>query len=109
MAYRIKLDGTTRDQFQVGLNGVTLDVSAVSAPWSWVFPAGPGSAGYVLQTDGAGNLSWAAVGAASDSTVPYFIPAATTYTVNEYKQALFATSIDVEGTLEVNGLLVEVS
>lgn len=108
MAYRIKLDGTSKDQFQVGLSGITLDASSISVPWTWVFPASPGASGYVLQTDGTGVLSWAAVGAAADSTVPYFIPASTTYTVNENKQALFATSIDVEGTLEVNGLLIEV-
>jgi hypothetical protein len=109
MGYRIKLDGTTRDQFDIGTSNITLDASAISSPWTWLFPAGPGTAGYVLQTDGTGVLSWAAVGSAADSTVPYFIPAATTYTVNENRQALFATSIDVEGFLEVNGLLIEVA
>lgn len=108
MAYRIKLDGTTRPQFQIGLDGVTFDASAVLVPWTFTLPAGPGSAGFVLQTDGAGNTSWAAVGAAADSTVPYFIPAATSFVVNENKQALFSVPITVEGTLEVNGLLVEV-
>lgn len=43
-----------------------------------------------------------------DSTVPYFIASDDTYTVNLYKQALFNMIIDVEGTLTVNGFLVEV-
>jgi hypothetical protein len=43
-----------------------------------------------------------------DGTVPYFIPDGETYTVNLYKQALFNMIIDVEGTLEVNGFLIEV-
>lgn len=108
MAYFPKQAGTTSPTFAIGLNKVTLDAGPIVAPWVFTLPTGPGVAGYVLQTDGAGVTSWAAVGAASDSTVPYFIPTATAFTVNENKQALFSIPIDIEGTLEVNGLLVEV-
>lgn len=58
MSYRIKLDGTTKDVFDIGLNKITLDASGVGAPWTWTFPVNAGSSGQVLQTDGAGNLSW---------------------------------------------------
>lgn len=55
----IKLDGTQ--------NALILDATSVAltiksgvntTPWTWTFPTGPGTAGQVLQTDGAGNLSW---------------------------------------------------
>ena len=98
--------GTRESQFLIGK--VDLDASDTLTPWTFGLPVGPGSPGYVLQTDGTGVTSWAAVGAASDSTVPYFIPTGETFVVNLFRQALFSTSIDVEGTLEVNGLLIEV-
>lgn len=41
--------------------------------------------------------------------VPYFIPEGTTFRVREYIQALFTMPIEVEGILEVDGFLVEVS
>lgn len=106
--FRPNQAGTTAETFDIARR-ITLDSTAISVPWTWTFPASPGAPGLVLQTDGTGNLSWAAVGAAADSTVPYFIPAGVTYTVNQYKQALFTTTIDVEGTLEIDGLLIEVS
>jgi hypothetical protein len=108
MGYRIKLNGTTLPTFDIGLSKFTFDTSSITSPWTLTLPAGPGVNGYVLQTDGTGATSWAAVGAAADSTVPYFIPPATTFTVNDNKQALYSVPIDVEGTLEINGLLVEV-
>jgi hypothetical protein len=107
--YRIKLNGTTLPTFDIGLSKFTFDTAAISSPWTLTLPAGPGAAGYVLSTDGSGVTSWVAVGSAADSTVPYFIPAATSFIVNENKQALFGMTIDVEGTLEVNGILLEVS
>lgn len=41
--------------------------------------------------------------------VPYFIPEGSTYTVPVYSQALSAMNIDVEGTLDVEGYLIEVN
>lgn len=59
----VKLDGTQ--------NALILDATSVAltiksgvntTPWTWTFPPNPGTAGYVLTTDGAGNLSWAVGG-----------------------------------------------
>jgi hypothetical protein len=41
--------------------------------------------------------------------VPYFIASDETFTVPEFKQALFNMPIDVEGTLVVDGYLLEVA
>lgn len=46
---------------------------------------------------------------APDSAVPYLIPEEETYTVALNKQALFTMPIDVEGTLVVDGFLIEVA
>jgi hypothetical protein len=103
--YRIKLAGTTKNAFQIGINGVT--ISTTGFPWTLTLPDNAGTAGQVLTTNGSGITTWTNTG--SDSAVPYFIPVSQTYTVAEYKQALFAVNIDVEGTLEVNGILCEVN
>jgi hypothetical protein len=41
-----------------GSNYVTLRGHASSAAYNFIFPQTAGTSGYVLQTDGAGNLSW---------------------------------------------------
>ena len=62
----IKLDGTQ--------NALILDATSVAltiksgvntTPWTWTFPPNPGTAGYVLTTDGAGNTYWAVGGGGS--------------------------------------------
>lgn len=109
MANRIKIRGTTERIFDLGLaNKQTFDASSLTANRTWVLPDSTGSPGYVLSTDGAGNLSWAAVGSASDSTTPYFIPTGETFTNNVNRQNLFNAVITVDGTLVVDGLLIEV-
>jgi hypothetical protein len=40
---------------------------------------------------------------------PYFVPSGSTVTIPEYFQALFVLPIDVEGTLEVSGYLIEMT
>jgi len=65
-----------------------------------------GTSGYLLQTDGSGNLSWQTP--SSGQGMPYFIPINTIYTVPQYVQGLFNLPITIEGTLEVNGILVQV-
>jgi hypothetical protein len=65
-----------------------------------------GTSGYLLQTDGLGNLSWQTP--SSGEGMPYFIPINTTYIVPQYVQGLFNLPITIEGTLEVNGILVQV-
>ena len=99
-------NGTSVDSFSIGK--IKLDAGGVSSPWSFTFPGGPGTAGYVLSTNGSGVLSWIAVGAASDSTTPYFIPDGEIFVNNENRQNLYSSPITIDGTLEVNGLLVEV-
>jgi len=51
-----------------------------------------------------GDGTWGPAGGAT----PYFIPSADTFTVEEYYQALFAVTIDVEGALDVDGYLIGV-
>jgi hypothetical protein len=105
-----KQRGTTETSFFIGPAGapnIDLDTTEVSTPYSFTFPAGPGTDGYAL-TWGLTGLEWTAIGSAADSTVPYRIPVGQSFTVNENRQALWAMPIDVEGTLEVNGILVQV-
>jgi hypothetical protein len=44
----------------------------------------------------------------ANGMVPYFIASDETFTVPEFKQALFSMNIDNEGILEVDGFLIEV-
>jgi len=46
---------------------------------------------------------------ASGAGVPYFVPPATTFTIPVNIQGLWTMPIDVEGTLVVDGYLVEVT
>lgn len=39
--------------------------SGMTANWTMTLPTGPGTAGYVFQTDGSGNTSWVAAGSTS--------------------------------------------
>jgi hypothetical protein len=48
------------------------------------------------------------VASAGGGMVPYFIATGETFTVSEYKQALFVLPIDCEGSLVVDGYLLEV-
>lgn len=66
---------------------------------------------FVWYDDGT-SASWVEFGTgggSSDGAVPYAIAAGETFTVATNKQALFTLPIDVEGTLVVDGYLVEVS
>ena len=99
--------GTSQDKFELAQT-LDLDASLVSTPWAFVFPAGPGTAGYVLTSSGGGQMTWSAVGAAADQTTPYYIPVGETFTNKVNRQNLFSTSITVDGVLEVNGLLINV-
>ena len=105
--------GTTNTTFTIGAgNGkvpFTIDTGVVATPSTWILPATNGTAGYVLSNDGTGTLSWVAVGAASDSTTPYYVPVGETFTNNINRQNLFTTDIVVDGILEINGMLLEVN
>ena len=109
MAFYPKQRGTSEGKFKIGFAGVDLDTSNVISPWTWKFPSTPGTAGFVLQTDGTGELSWVSPGAASDFTTPFFIPIGETFTNNANRQNLFSSPIEVEGELIIDGELNDVS
>lgn len=101
--------GTTQTAFKIGApGGIDIDAGAATTPWTLTLPAGPGTSGFVLATNGAGATSWIAVGAASDSTTPYYIPPGETFTNNVNRQNLFNTTIVIDGDLVVDGLLIQV-
>jgi len=71
-----------------------------------------GSNGQAIVTDGAGNLSFVTIeggGGNSAAPMPYFIPAGDSLAVPTNFQGLFYEPIDIEGTFEVDGILIDVS
>lgn len=61
MAFWSNLTGTSLRLFKIGLApSLTLDATNLTSNRTLKFPDSNGSSGYVLQTDGAGNLSWVA-------------------------------------------------
>jgi hypothetical protein len=72
-----------------------------------------GNSGYVLSTDGTGSLSWVAQSGGGGnsyivSNMPTYIAAGDTYYVVANTQALFALPITIDGTFQIDGILVEV-
>lgn len=71
-----------------------------------------GTSGYLLTTDGTGNLSWTPGGNSTSivaAWMPYQINTGEVYVVPNNRQGLFSLPIDIgDGTLEVDGILVEV-
>ena len=69
-----------------------------------------GSANQAIITDGAGNLSFGEAGLPADSAavMPYIINASESYTVGANLQGLFSQPIEIDGTLDVEGILIEV-
>jgi len=105
----LKIKGTQNTSFDIGFS-FKLDASNIPSPYTWVLPGNNGISGYVLTNDGNGNLYWSAGGGGSggDSTVPYYLYSGDTFTVNIGKQALFTIPITVDGTLAIDGILIEV-
>lgn len=69
-----------------------------------------GNSGYVLSTDGSGNLSWAdAAGVQSPAPMPIVIDEGNTLTIAANYQGLFGTPITVNGNLVIDGALIDVS
>lgn len=68
----------------------------------------PGAIDNVLTSDGAGSWLSSPV---SGGSVPFFIPSGETFTVPEYKQALWTIPIELDdetSNIDVTGILVEV-
>jgi hypothetical protein len=62
-----------------------------------------------VDTDAITFEEWPSPAVAAEAgMVPYYIAAGDTFTVPEFKQAPFAITIEVDGTLVVDGVLVEV-
>ena len=69
-----------------------------------------GSDGYLLSTNGSGTLSWVdAASTQSAAPMPTIINDGDTLTIPEFYQGLFGVAITVDGNLEIDGILVDVS
>jgi len=68
-----------------------------------------GANGQLIQTDGSGNLIFAdpAVNT-SAAPMPFYVPVGETYYVPTNFQGLFTVPIEIDGALEVDGILAEV-
>ena len=68
-----------------------------------------GTSGQIIQTDGLGNLSFTdASSANSAAPMPYYIPVGESIFVPENFQGLFTVPIEIDGELQVDGILAEV-
>ena len=108
MANWNNLSGTTKPVFSIGplTKPLSLDTTNYTVPHLLKFPDNDGSSGYVLDTDGAGNLNWVPAGGSMQT--PYYIPLTETFTVDTDSQVLFSESITIDGTLIIDGDLIDV-
>lgn len=67
-----------------------------------------GTPGQAITTDGNGNLTFSKLSSNSVAPMPYYIPAGESYNVPVNFQGLFARPIQIEGTLQVDGDLIDV-
>ncbi len=68
-----------------------------------------GTPGDFLSTDGNGLLSFVSpASTASPAPMPYYIPPDTTITISDNYQGLYSVPITVDGTLLIEGILVQV-
>lgn len=69
-----------------------------------------GSPGYVISTDGSGNLSFvSAASTQSAAPMPTYIAPGFTTTISTNYQGIFGYPITIDGTLAVDGVLVDVN
>ena len=69
-----------------------------------------GSANYVVTTDGAGNLSFTdPVATQSPAPMPTYVATGNTVTISANYQGIFGYPITVDGTIVVDGILVDVN
>ena len=68
-----------------------------------------GTNGQVIRTDGAGDLSFTdASSANSAAPMPYYVPVGESIYIPENFQGLFTVPIEIDGELQVDGILAEV-
>ena len=68
-----------------------------------------GTDGYLLKTDGNSTLSWVDPSSTqSPAPMPYIVFTGDTLTIPEFYQGLYSMPITVDGTIVINGYLVEV-
>ena len=67
-----------------------------------------GSNGYVLTTDGSGNLSWSFAAGNSAAPMPYLIPTGNSFVVPSNFQGLFSEPITIDGEFAIDGILIDV-
>lgn len=69
-----------------------------------------GSDGYIISTDGAGNLSFVDPAATqSPAPMPTYVATGTTLTISAGYQGLFGYPITIDGNLNVEGILIDVN
>jgi hypothetical protein len=69
-----------------------------------------GSSGYILQTDGANSLSWVDPTATqSPAPMPLTVDTGNTLTISANYQGLYGTPMTINGTLVIDGVLIDVS
>jgi len=94
------------------------DITTVNFTANGVSDLGPignvrisgGSSGQVIQTDGLGNLVFADTsGGNSAAPMPYYVEVGNSYIVPNNFQGLFSQPITIDGTFEVDGILIQVT
>lgn len=69
-----------------------------------------GNSGYVLRTDGNSVLTWVdPSGTQSPAPMPIVVDEGNTLTITANYQGLFGTPLTINGTLDIDGILVDVS
>ena len=68
-----------------------------------------GITGQAIVTDGNGNLSFSDFVSNNAAPMPYYVPTDESYIVKNNFQGLFAQPIEIDGVLQVDGTLIDVS
>ena len=93
------------------------DITTTNITVSGVSDLGPignviitgGTTGQVITTDGTGNLTFTDSASANTAApMPYYIPVGESYFIPSNFQGLFTVPIEIDGELQVDGILAEV-
>jgi hypothetical protein len=69
-----------------------------------------GNSGYLLKTDGNSTLSWVDPSSTqSPAPMPIIVDQGNTLTITSNYQGLFGTPLTINGTLDIDGVLIDVS